>query len=94
MGKADCGWEVIEDPKPMDGGRVDLTGGEGVVKKIISEGTSDEKPTTGFKVSVHYTGTLEDGTIFDSTLDRNEPFEFELNKGKKNMYFQSGYMKL
>ncbi len=39
------------------------------------------RPVQGSTVKVHYVGKLIDGTVFDSTYDRNQPFEFVLGKG-------------
>ena len=51
---------------------------------IIEELTVGDGATAaaGQSVSVHYTGWLTDGTKFDSSVDRNDPFEFKLGKGQ------------
>ena len=53
----------------------------GVLKEILKEGVGDETPAPRSNVIVHYTGTLLDGTKFDSSKDRNEAFTFKLKKG-------------
>jgi FKBP-type peptidyl-prolyl cis-trans isomerase FkpA len=44
-------------------------------------GTGDEA-VAGKTVTVNYVGTLTDGTKFDSSYDRNQPFEFKLGAGQ------------
>ena len=46
----------------------------------VKVGTGTEA-TRGKTVSVHYVGRLENGTKFDSSRDRDEPFEFRLGAG-------------
>ncbi len=52
----------------------------GLQYKILTQGDGDERPTATDRVKVHYHGTLLDGTVFDSSVDRNEPISFGLNQ--------------
>ncbi|KAH1081572.1 hypothetical protein J1N35_021333 [Gossypium stocksii] len=57
-------------------------GKQGLKKKLVKEGEGWENPETGDEVEVHYTGTLLDGTKFDSSRDRGTPFKFSLGQGQ------------
>jgi len=58
---------------------------ESIMSELIIEdlvvGTGDTA-TAGQTVVVHYTGWLTNGTKFDSSVDRNEPFDFKLGMGR------------
>lgn len=53
----------------------------GLRYKILQAGTG-AKPAKGDRVSVHYEGSLLDGTVFDSSVERGEPIEFLLGVGQ------------
>ena len=57
-----------------------------LIKKIISEGVGEGQPKQGDEVFVLYTGRLSDGTVFDSSVERNELFKFKLGEGKVTNY--------
>ena len=52
----------------------------GLKYEDMVEGSGAEAQA-GQNVSVHYTGWLTDGSKFDSSVDRNEPFQFALGRG-------------
>jgi peptidylprolyl isomerase len=60
---------------------VEYTTASGLKYKITQKGNG-KKATNGMRVVVHYTGKLSDGKVFDSSVDRGQPFKFPLGKGQ------------
>lgn len=64
----------------------------GVVKKIIENGdVSGDLPQIGQEIIAHYEGRLLDGTIFDSSYQRTEPFKFVLGQGQVIQTWDMGF---
>lgn len=59
------------------------------VDVVVGNGAS---PTRGKQVKVHYTGTLENGTKFDSSVDRKKPFSFIIGIGQVIKGWDEGVM--
>jgi FKBP-type peptidyl-prolyl cis-trans isomerase len=70
------GEKFLADNKKRDGVQETTSG---LQYEVITMGTG-AKPSPTDVVRVHYTGTLADGTKFDSSLDRGEPAEFGVNQ--------------
>lgn len=54
----------------------------GIEIQVLREGDGVNFPRKGQRVSVHYTGSLVDGSIFDSSVDRGRVFTFSLGLGE------------
>lgn len=67
-------------PYPVDGLELQQTE-SGLQYFIVQEGQGDQ-PQTGQMVTVHYTGFLINGNIFDSSVERGTPFRFLLGRGQ------------
>lgn len=59
------------------------------VDLVVGKGAS---PVRGKQVTVHYTGTLENGTKFDSSVDRRQPFSFVIGVGQVIKGWDEGVM--
>lgn len=57
-----------------------VTTDSGLQYKVLEAGTGDQHPSATDTVKVHYHGTLLDGQVFDSSVDRGEPISFGLNQ--------------
>lgn len=56
------------------------TTASGLQYKVLQQGTGQQHPGPRDTVKVHYHGTLIDGTVFDSSVERGEPIEFGLHQ--------------
>ncbi|HYG38900.1 MAG TPA: FKBP-type peptidyl-prolyl cis-trans isomerase [Cytophagales bacterium] len=72
---ASAGRKFLEENKTKEGVR---TTESGLQYQVIKEGTGPT-PVLSDRVKVHYHGTLIDGTVFDSSVDRGEPVTFAVN---------------
>ncbi len=70
--------EIQEVKEPMNR---TWTTGTGLEIEVLQDGEGTTAKS-GDKVTVHYTGWLLDGKKFDSSVDRNQPFVFQLGRGR------------
>jgi FKBP-type peptidyl-prolyl cis-trans isomerase FkpA len=70
-------------------GEVTTPSGLRYIDEVIGTG---DNPKPGQNVTVHYTGTLETGTKFDSSVDRGQPYTFPIGTGVVVMGWDEGIM--
>ncbi|HOX83749.1 MAG TPA: FKBP-type peptidyl-prolyl cis-trans isomerase [Chryseolinea sp.] len=69
--------KFLAENKTKEGVKVTASG---LQYKVITAGTGKAPASAEASVTVHYTGKLPDGTVFDSSLERGEPATFKLNE--------------
>ena len=60
---------------------INATKAESGLHYVVTKKGSGENAAPGDNVTVHYTGMLLNGEVFDSSLERNQPFSFQLGQG-------------
>jgi hypothetical protein len=92
------GWQAVswqgtmvaeQAATPAVGTEVTTASGLKYVDLVVGTGVS---PQPGQTAIVHYTGTLENGTKFDSSLDRGQPFSFPMGMGRVIKGWDEGVM--
>ena len=73
----------------MEGEEITNASGLKYVDIVVGDGPS---PKAGDNVEVHYTGRLTDGTKFDSSVDRGQPFVFKIGMGQVIKGWDEGVM--
>lgn len=73
----DAGVAFLSENKEKEGVKETTSG---LQYLILEKGSGDQSPGPRSKVLAHYHGTLLDGTVFDSSVERGQPLEFGLNQ--------------
>lgn len=71
------GNEFLAQNKNQEGVK---TTASGLQYQVLQQGSGTVHPKASDTVTVHYHGTLIDGTVFDSSVERGEPIAFPLNR--------------
>ncbi|MDQ3190704.1 MAG: FKBP-type peptidyl-prolyl cis-trans isomerase [Bacteroidota bacterium] len=85
---------IVEKPKPFNVQGKDTITTETGLKYIKINETKGEQPTAGSTVFVHYTGYLTNGSVFDSSVERGQPFSFPIGQGRVIPGWDEGIAKL
>ena len=80
---------AAQDAKKVAAKTVTTASGLKYIDVVVGKGAA---PAAGKQVKVHYTGTLENGKKFDSSVDRNEPFSFVIGVGQVIPGWDEGVM--
>lgn len=73
---------INKPPQPWSYNENELESMESGLRFYIHESGNNTKPKAGDMITVHYSGYLEDGTMFDSSRLRDQPFEFAVGQGQ------------
>jgi len=76
------GKDGVTKPLGQDVGTLVKLSDDGFTLKVEKKGDDAQFPKRGDMVTVHYVGKLLDGTVFDSSRARGEPFTFPVGRGK------------
>jgi FKBP-type peptidyl-prolyl cis-trans isomerase len=85
------GSEILEDSKAEINIQDEETVSAELKIEVVQEGKGQEAKN-GDTLTVHYSGYLEDGTKFDSSLDGGEPFVFQIGQGRVIQGWEKGLL--